>query len=293
MATSNHPTRPLLACEFGTDRIVAARANSSRTAIEAQSLRRLVGGAIVPGFMEANIRDRGAVLQAVQDALSPVSGGAGDVIAVLPDGAVRVMLLDFDSLPEKPEEIDAVLRFRLRKSLPFDVDASALSFDAARRGSQVRVLVAVTPHPVLEEYESVLRECGYAPGWVLPSTLGALGLVDASQPTMLVKMDPASISVAIVHEGMIALLRTLEHIPGTSVAELAESIHPSIVYFEDNHGSRLQRVLVTGSAAPAGTAQSLQAEMGVSSSELSMQSGDSGDPTPRGALTAVAGALLA
>ena len=39
------------------------------------------------------------------------------------------MLLDFDTLPDKREDAEAVVRFRLKKSLPFDVDQSAVSFD--------------------------------------------------------------------------------------------------------------------------------------------------------------------
>ena len=39
------------------------------------------------------------------------------MIAVLPDAAVRVALLDFDSLPGKREEAEGVVRFRLKKSL--------------------------------------------------------------------------------------------------------------------------------------------------------------------------------
>ena len=47
-----------------------------------------------------------------------------------------------------------------------------------RRTDGVRVVAAVTPKTVLEEYESVVRDAGYNPGAVLPSMIAALGVVD-------------------------------------------------------------------------------------------------------------------
>ena len=75
------------------------------------------------------------------------------------------MLLDFDTLPDKAEDADAVVRFRLKKSLPFDVDQSAVSFD--RQGTAAsRSAWSLRSHraAILEEYESAVREAGYNPG---------------------------------------------------------------------------------------------------------------------------------
>ncbi len=47
---------------------------------------------------------------------------------VIPDTSVRVFVLDFDSLPAKAAEAVPVLRFRLRKMVPFDVEHAALSY---------------------------------------------------------------------------------------------------------------------------------------------------------------------
>jgi type IV pilus assembly protein PilM len=61
------------------------------------------------------------------------------------------------------------MRFRLKKSLPFDVEQSAVSFDRQGTSNPIRVVAAVTPRSVLEEYESLVREAGFNPGSVLPS----------------------------------------------------------------------------------------------------------------------------
>ncbi len=143
---------------------------------------------MTPSLDAQNVQDAHALSEAIEHALTGVGGRGQDVIAVLPDSAVRVTLLDFDSLPEKRQEADAAVRFRLRKSLPFDIEKAALSFDAQQTPQGLHVAAAMVLHSVLEEYESAFRAAGCSPGVVLPSSLGALGAVDEEHPTMLLKV---------------------------------------------------------------------------------------------------------
>ncbi len=129
----------------------------------------------MPGLQQTNIAARETLVSALRESLSAVAGRSRDILLVIPDATTRIMLLDFDTLPDKPEEADAVVRFRLKKSLPFDVEQSSVSFDRQGSGNQVRVVAAVTPRNVLEEYESAVREAGYNPGAVVPSMIAALG----------------------------------------------------------------------------------------------------------------------
>ena len=151
-----------------------------------------------------------ALSDAIEQALTAVGGRGQEVIAVLPDSAVRVTLLDFDSLPERRQEADAAVRFRLRKSLPFDIEKAALSFDAQRTPKGVHVAASIVLHSVLEEYESAFRAAGCSPGVVMPSSLGALGAVDEPRPTMLLKVGQDATSVAVASDGQLLLFRILE-----------------------------------------------------------------------------------
>jgi type IV pilus assembly protein PilM len=77
--------------------------------------------------------------------------------------------------PRKAAEIYPVLRFRLRKMVPFDVEHAGLSYQVlVENKDECKVLAAVLPGPVLAEYEAVVRAAGYEPGAVLPSGLAAL-----------------------------------------------------------------------------------------------------------------------
>src|SRR5213079_534079 len=120
-------------------------------------------------------RERNSVVSALRETLGNLAARARDVVAVLPDAAVRVVLLDFETLPDNREEAESVVRFRLRKSLPFDVDKATVSYHAQSSSSGMRVVAAVALNSVIADYESAFREAGFNPGVVLPSMLAALG----------------------------------------------------------------------------------------------------------------------
>ena len=54
---------------------------------------------------------------------------------IVPDTAVRVFVMDFDSLPAKAAEALPVLRIRLRKMVPFDVEKAGVSYQVLSQGT--------------------------------------------------------------------------------------------------------------------------------------------------------------
>src|SRR5712691_13304529 len=123
-SNSKSGAKPRLACEISADRILAARISESGGRVSTCAAHELSPGVVVPDLIENNLRERDAVRRVIQDTLSSIADRGRDVIAVLPDAAVRVVLLDFETLPTKRDEAEAVVRFRLKKSLPFDVERS-------------------------------------------------------------------------------------------------------------------------------------------------------------------------
>ena len=289
-------TRPRIACEVAADRVVAARATENGSLVDVYSTRTLSAGAVAPGLAPANVVRRDELRLAISDVLAAVGGRTRDVIAVVPDASVRVLLLDFDTLPEDPQEAASIVRFRLRKSLPFDVDQAALSYQARRTNGALRVVAAVAPSTVIQEYESAFREAGYSPGVVLPSMLAALGIVDSEGPTMVVKVDGVTITVAIVDRDELRLFRTLENPAGTRVsgAQIGAEIYPSVVFYEDTFGAKVERILVAGVVA-ADIAPALQEHVNARVQDLPAArylSGGLSADVPGWSLAGVAGALL-
>src|SRR4051812_31185060 len=174
MARDPNPARPRLACEITAESVIAARASEHGGTVDMHTIRSLPTGSVAPTLKDPNVADPAALANAISDALQTVGGRGRDVTAVLPDAAIRTVLLDFDSFPQDPRDAAGVVKLRMRKSLPFDVEKARLSYHVSRNGAMVKVVAAVALTAVIEEYEAAIREAGYVSGGGLPSPRGAL-----------------------------------------------------------------------------------------------------------------------
>src|SRR5438067_2084914 len=293
----NSGSRPKLACEIAADRVLAGRLSENGHRVEVCATEELASGSVVPDLLEANLRQKEAVYQAVREALESVGGRSRDVVAVLPDAAVRVVLLDFDTLPDNRDEAESVVRFRLKKSLPFDVDKAKVSYHSQTSGEGVRVVAAVALSNVVEDYEEAFREAGYSPGVVVPSMLAALGAADASRPSLVVKVDARTTSIAILDSGQMLLFRTLENTRGVTITgeQLAEEVYPSVVFFQDTYHLNIERIFIAGLPESGAAAQALRAQTGAEVEELVAESQlgtSTGGSVPRWRMAGVVGALI-
>jgi len=294
LGKSQSSAKPKLACEISSDRVLAGRVSDS-SVVDCASYD-LAPGVVAPDLTETNVRDRNALYRALHDALDSVSGRSTDVIAVLPDSTVRVVLLDFESLPSKRDEAEAVVRFRLKKSLPFDLDKAKVSYHAEKAASGVRVIAAVALTSVVEEYESLFREAGYNPGVVLSSTLSALGAMSGERPTLVLKVDSRTTSIAILAQKQLLLFRALENPSGSAITgeKLAEDVYPSVVFFQDTYNLNIDQIFVSGLPHAQEAAPALKAQTGAEVQDLvsSLPVNKISGSAPQWQMAGVVGALI-
>jgi type IV pilus assembly protein PilM len=224
-------TRPRLAVEVRAEGVVAARAEDAAGLLVAVSRADVDAGGLAPGLKVGNVTDRAGVTAAIRTALDRVGRGVDrtrDVTLIVPDAAVRVLLLDFDSLPSKVAEALPVVRFRLKKLLPFEVEDAVVSYQVMSSTKElVTVLAVAIPRDVLAEYEGLVTAAGYVPGAVLPSTLAALAGLGANgleeslaSAVLVVNAGSQQVTTAIVKGGVLLLHRTLE------MNVMSEEVHP-------------------------------------------------------------------
>src|SRR5580704_14203326 len=295
-STANTP-KPKLACEIAADRVLAGRFADNGGGLEACAARELAPGSVVPDLVEGNLRQADAVRAGIEAALGAVAGRGKYVIAVVPDAAVRVMLVDFDTLPSDQEEALGVVRFRLKKSLPFDVDKAKVSFHAQKVNDEVKVVAAVGLASVIEDYEAAFRDAGFSPGVVLPSMLAALGAADGKRPTLVVKVDAHTTSIAILSSDQLQLFRTLENMRGITITgeQLAEDVYPSVVFFQDTYHLNIEQIYVAGVPESGSLAVALKAQTGAEVQELvapSLMGASASGSVPSWRMAGVVGALV-
>lgn len=256
--------RPRLACEVRPEGVIAGRASAdTRKADTVLAFAPLATGALTPGLKTPNLADRTAVLSALESALSAVNAKDRNVTIVVPDAAARVLLLDFDTLPVKRQEAMPVVRFRLRKMVPFDVDTAAVSYQVmGQKANQLSVLVTVMPADVLAEYEGAVRDAGYEPGAVLPATLAVAAGLDGGGATLLVNQMKSSVTTAVTSGDEMLLHRTVDlssDLPAGSPArdeEIAQAVITALAWYEDTLRATPEKLRYAGEGGAQAAKQS-------------------------------------
>src|SRR5215469_3965282 len=317
-------SRPRLACEIAPEGVTTARAaTTAETGLESVARVPLAPGAVMPGLKPGNLADRVAVIAAIRRALESIdvrpNSRSADLTIVIPDAAVRVLLLDFDALPAKLTEALPIVRFRLKKLVPFEVDDAMVSYQVMSSSkTTVRVLAVAIPHDILAEYETAVREAGFEPGAVLPSTLAALAGVAAPEPSLVVNAGSTGVTTAITRDGVLLLHRSVDLQPAVSgvdpespaqlqqlsVAEIthgiAQAITVAVAYFEDTLSATPSTILSAGSLSADALRHVLNGN-GYNEAEAvrvrelidasAFSAGAVTGSIPRGSLAGVAGAL--
>jgi len=272
ISTQRH--RPRLVCEIRSGSVTVARADESTGRLAQTAFAELPEGTLMPSLREGNVLDRAALVSALRRTLDAVMVRTRDMTLIVPDAAARVFLLDFDTLPSKAADALAVVRFRLTKLLPFEPESAAVSYQILSQSKvSLQVLAVAIPRTVLAEYEGAVREAGFEPGSVLPSTLAAIGALQVTEPALLVNAGDNSITTAIARRGDVLLHRTIDLARGARVeiavsaegemplpivpytsqekgdfvaVEMQQAITVAAAYFEDSLGVGPLQIFIAG-----------------------------------------------
>jgi type IV pilus assembly protein PilM len=294
----SHPgARPPVAVELSPQGVLAAASLGAGHA-PVYAFQPLAADALAPSIGEPNLRAPEAVAQAIRTAIDQVSPRARAVTLVIPDAAVRVFVLDFDDLPSRAAEAVSILRFRLRKALPFDVEQAGVSYQILTESKAgCRVLVAVIPGSILQEYESVARQAGYEPGAVLSTSLAALAVIDSAEPVLAANLGAMSLTTAITHGHDLLLYRTLDlpENPELRLQVVQRDIAVAAAYYEDKLGAAPKLLYYVGIgeegvSAVEGFARWIDAPPELKVVDLAPRP-ETGATTPLGNLLSLAGVL--
>jgi len=239
----------------------------STGSFEAAAWKPIPAGALEASPLRENIREPEPLREALRAALASIGIAPGpdparrptDCVLVIPDQAARLFVFSLDSLPKRPAEALSLVQFRLKKSVPFEIESAAVSYQARRQGGQWEVIAVAAPQPVVRQYESLLEAFGLRPRCVALSTLATLGLlslppsVDSAAGVagvLVAKYSPPWFTTAILQGGQVRLFRTvgLSAGPGGSLAAetVLEALHPSMVFFQDNFSGKLETAWLCG-----------------------------------------------
>ena len=236
---------PALAFELSEAGIAMARTGKTPEF----DFRPLDAGVISVSPLRDNILDPDKFAGAVR-ALVPQNGSRKrrNAALILPDACARVWVLDFDDFPSDAAEQLSLVRFRMKKSLPYDVESAALSYHAqepAGKKKKYDVVVAVAPMDIISRYEAPFKALAIETGFVTTSALAALDLVNDTGTIAVAKLSGRMLTILVLSSGVLKLVRSLE-LAEPAVAEIAADLYPTFVYIEDQLGAKAEKLLLAG-----------------------------------------------
>jgi hypothetical protein len=146
------------------------------------------------------------VRRAIREVLETVGDRSDRLGVLLPDPAVRVAVLRFETLSNRREEAEALVRWKMGSILPFPAEEARVSYQLLSKSEQsVEVLAMAVRSAVVAEYEAAFEDVGAGPALVLPATAALLPLLPAGYQgsQVLVHVCSGSVtSVVVVGDGI-------------------------------------------------------------------------------------------
>jgi type IV pilus assembly protein PilM len=227
--------------------LIVAGVNSSRKKIAAKGISTLSDHAVIGSLLEKNILDHGGVLEFLRELMGETGFKGHEIGVVIPDDSSRISFITMETLPGTEEERTAFIRWKLKKTVPFEIDTAQIAynimgtrFNGDDKGTDL--LVTLSPRSVVEEYELLMDELGYEAGFVIPSSLAALNLFAVPDGDVLfLKIAPGCIATTIFRHRQAEFYRKVAETP------LFDAIYPTLMYYQDKlSGSGLTGVTVCG-----------------------------------------------
>jgi len=241
---------PATVLEIAATHVAAARWGRGMAHLSAFAAEPLPDGAIVPSATQPNILNQDAVRSAIRSVLSRVPGQGQDAALLVPDAVIRVFILPFESFPRRADEALPLLRWRLKKSLPFDAEEAVVSWmRQSGRDGKIEIVAAVARQKISREYESAAEAEGITAGVVQSSTLATLPMLDPHGATLLARMSGRNLTTVIVRGEMLCVYRSTELGIETDARQpqaVFDEVFPALAFYQDTWGERVDQLRVAG-----------------------------------------------
>ncbi len=170
---------------------------------------------------------------------------------VIPDGAAKVSVVRFEKVPAKAEDLAQLVRWQVRKSVPFPLEQAQVSWTpGVTDASGTDYVVTVARQDIVAGLRAGrARRPACRSGLVDLATFNLVNLLLARRSParrrgdwLLVHVTPDASTMAIVRDGALLLFR---HRPADGDGSLADLGHQTAMYYEDRlSGQGLSRVVV-------------------------------------------------
>ena len=242
------PSLPAIVFEIQPEYVLGARIARSSRKVARVAVGALDAGALSPLLGRPNILKPEEVAKAIAAVTKALGSDKGPLGLLLPDAAVRVSILDFETLPADRKDQESLIRWKMKPLLPFPVEDARLSFEvAATEPAGVEAVVVAVRKSVAAEYEAMLETLNGEVVLVLPTTAALLPLLGESSADgeLLLHVSQSQLTAVVAGGRQIRLWRN-QVMNGKSSAEqlaaVSEEAVRTLAAAHDHLGLEIGRV---------------------------------------------------
>ncbi|HET6372861.1 MAG TPA: hypothetical protein VFG76_06115 [Candidatus Polarisedimenticolia bacterium] len=253
---------PPVAFEIGASRMSLARLTAEKS--QGASLTSFDVIDVPPDLIESDvfklrIKSPQIFSELVTGALAKEGVKTGAISLVLPDHLARVSLLPFEELPRTRRDVVELVKWKMRKAVPFKVEEAALDYQILPSNGHkgFTLLTVLMPGSIIEEQESIFQAHGIHAGLIDLSSFSLVHLyrsiieqeVPAGGDFMLLNMCPEFFAVLIFRAGHLIFYRCktfaadVERRLEDDYRLARREIQGSLVYYQEKlDGKELSRI---------------------------------------------------
>lgn len=259
------PEPPGVGVEFRPGEIVIARFDEGGRGEMDLCLRAPIPPGVVDfSMLRPNLIEPEALAAFIQKLFDEAGVKGGRIGLTLPDMLARISVVELPGAPRSSTEAKKLLRFRVKKSLPFDADEARLSYQAVPGSPSF--LTGIMHEEVPAQYERLFADLGFHVGVIETSSLSLLKLwepvvaetLSPEQDYFFLNLEETYFTVSLVrNRSRLVLVRTVGHRsplldtealdlrerPSYEAEDLLRELLPTFIYYQEKlGGSSLARV---------------------------------------------------
>lgn len=195
---------------------------------------------------EENVTNAVSFLSKIREAYQKLLTSTCRLSVSLPDASGRVVLLDLDTRFRAREEGADIIRWKLKKSFPFDINELHLDYQVLQEkdSGEVSTLVSIISRKVVNQYEELFAQAGLQSDRIDFTTFNLYRLfasrLDIVENAALIIRHRDTISILIFNNGVLEFYRSKElSSPINEMNRVFREITSSISVYKDKQPGHL------------------------------------------------------
>lgn len=169
---------------------------------------------------EQNILQPDVFVERIKSVHNLILSRSGKVSVSLPDSVGRMLLLDLEGRFKSRAEALDLIRWKLKKSIPFDLADTHLDYQklATRENGEMSLLVALVSKTVISQYEELLQTAGLIPSQIDFNTFNLCRVFDRylalEDDSILISYYDSTLAIIAFNQGIPEFIR-IKDLSGT------------------------------------------------------------------------------